>query len=150
MNARFARFALLVLVAVPLFAQSAYERPPKEILDVLDAPALPIPNVSPAGNAMLLGTPLRYPPISDLAEPLLRLAGVRINPRTNGVHGSFYYAGYTLKKLPDGAEQVIQLPAGARVSAPRWNPSGSMFAFVVQGDRYVLEGLAASSRESDR
>ncbi|HYI08328.1 MAG TPA: prolyl oligopeptidase family serine peptidase [Thermoanaerobaculia bacterium] len=130
--------ALLWIVAVhPVFAQSSYERPPKAILDVLDAPALPVSFVSPAGNALLLATPLRYPPISDLAEPLLRLAGVRINPRNNGVHGSGYYVGYSLKKLPDGAEVAVQLPAGARLSGPRWNASGSMFAFWNMTDSNV-------------
>ena len=150
----FVGFALLWIVAAsPLFAQSSYERPPKEILDVLDAPALPISNVSPDGSVLLLGSPLRYPPISDLAEPLLRLAGVRINPRTNAVHGSFYYVGYTLKKLPDGAEVPVQLPAGARVSAPRWNASGSMFAFSNMTDTsvelWVVDAATAKAKRID-
>src|SRR5262245_61824633 len=150
MKTRWLAFLALLLVAHPLLAQAKYERPPKEILDVLDAPALPIAIVSPAGNAMILGTPLRYPPISDLAEPLLRLAGVRINPRTNGVHGSFYFVGYTLKKLPDGAEVAVQLPPGARVSAPRWNPSGTMFAFTnlteTSVELWVLDVATAKAR----
>jgi dipeptidyl aminopeptidase/acylaminoacyl peptidase len=150
----FVGFALLwVVAAQPLCAQSSYERPPKEILDILDAPAFRIPIVSPAGNAMLLGSPLRYPPISDLAEPLLRLAGVRINPRTNAVHGSFYFVGYTLKKLPDGAEVAVQLPAGARVSAPRWNASGSMFAFWNMTDAnvelWIFDAATATAKRID-
>jgi dipeptidyl aminopeptidase/acylaminoacyl peptidase len=146
-------FLTVLLIAHSLLAQAKYEHPPKEILDVLDAPALPTASVSPAGNAMLLGTPLRYPPISDLAEPLLRLAGVRINPRTNGVHGSFYYVAYSLKRLPDGAEVAVQLPAGARVSAPRWNPSGSLFAFTniteTNVELWILDVAAAKARRID-
>src|SRR5262249_22989455 len=126
-----------LLIACSLQAQSSYQHPPKEILDVLNAPALPFSYVSPAGNTLLLGTPLLSPPISDLAEPLLRLAGVRINPRNNGVHGAFYFVGYSLKKLPDGAEVAVQLPAGARVSGPRWNGSGSMFAVSNMTERSV-------------
>ena len=144
---------LWIVAALPLFAQSSYERPPKEILDVLDAPAIPIPNVSPAGNALLLASPLRYPPISDLAEPMLRLAGVRINPRMNAPHGAFYYVGYTLKKLPDGAEVAVQLPAGARVSAPRWNASGSMFAFWNRTDTnvelWIVDVASAKAKRID-
>lgn len=154
MKLRLVGFALfLVAVAHPLLAQSSYERPPKEILDVLDAPGLPIPYVSPSGNALLLGTPLRYPPIADLAEPLLRLAGVRINPRNNGVHGSFYLVAYSLKRLPDGAEVAIQLPAGARVGAPRWNASGSMFAFTNITDTsvelWILDVATATVKRID-
>jgi len=132
------RLAIVIIVAAhPLAGQSKFERPPKAILDVLDAPALPNTSASPAGNAIILATPLRYPPISDLAEPLLRLAGVRINPRNNSVHGSFYYARYALKRLPDGPETPIDLPAGARAGFPRWNANGSMFAFTNMTDTSV-------------
>ena len=154
MRLRFVGFALLLIAAGhPLLAQSSYQHPPKEILDVLDAPALPIAYVNPTGNAMLLGTPLRYPPISDLAEPLLRLAGVRINPRNNGVHGSFYFVAYSLKKLPDGPEAAIQLPAGARATTPRWNSSGSMFAFAniteTNVELWILDVATATVKRID-
>lgn len=150
----FVSFAFVCIAAVPaLLAQSSYGRPPKEILDVLDAPGFPTANISPSGNAMLLGTVERYPPISDLAEPLLRLAGVRINPRNNSVHGSYYFVGYTLKKLPDGAEVAVQLPAGARVSQPRWNQSGSMFAFSNLTDSnvelWVVDVATANAKRID-
>src|SRR5205807_678496 len=99
--------------------------------------ALPRPFPSPTGKAMILGTPLRYPPISDLAEPLLRLAGVRINPRNNAQHGSFYIVHYSLQRIPDGQEIPVELPAGARVSGPSWSPNGSMFAFTNMTDTAV-------------
>jgi dipeptidyl aminopeptidase/acylaminoacyl peptidase len=139
MKSRWAILLVLtsVCAALPISGQQKYQRPPKEIVDVLDAQQVPFPFPAPTGDAMLLATPLRYPPISDLAEPLLRLAGVRINPRNNGVHGSFYYVRYALKRLPDGPEVPIALPAGARVGSPRWNPSGSMFAFVNIADTAV-------------
>src|SRR6185295_6568421 len=102
--------------------QMQYRKPPREILEVLDAPVFPSGVLSPTGDTLLLGKPLFYPPISDYAEPQLRLAGVRINPRNNAVHGSNYYASLALKKLPDGAEVGIALPTGARVTPPvRWN-----------------------------
>jgi dipeptidyl aminopeptidase/acylaminoacyl peptidase len=116
--------------AGPVGAQQRYQRPPKEILDVLDAPASPTPVPSPVGDALIFATPLPYPPISDLAEPLLRLAGVRVNPRNNAVHGSRYYAHFSLKRLPDGPEVLLALPEGGRAGYPRWNPAGSMFAFT--------------------
>jgi hypothetical protein len=37
-------------------------------------------------QALILATPVQYRPISDLAEPAIRGAGVRINPRNNGHH----------------------------------------------------------------
>ena len=72
----------LVLSAVT-FGQGSYKQPPKEILDILNAPAIPNTSVSPARDKIALLEPLRYPPIADLAQPMLRLAGTRINPNTN-------------------------------------------------------------------
>ncbi|MCU1230172.1 MAG: hypothetical protein JWO97_3056 [Acidobacteria bacterium] len=123
-------FFLTAVIAVqPLAAQQTYQHPPREIVEVLDAPAPPTAIVSPTGNALILATPVRYRPISDLAEPMLRGAGTRINPRNNGSHLFAYNVALKLQQIPDGAEVAIALPAGARVTEPRWNATGSMFAF---------------------
>jgi dipeptidyl aminopeptidase/acylaminoacyl peptidase len=127
----------LIVVALPISAQQTYQRAPREIREVLDAPTLPTPIGGPTGDELILAWPLWYPPISDLAEPLLRLAGVRINPRNNAVHGAFYFARFAVKKIPDGPEVAVALPPGARVRWPRWNGSGTMFAFTNMTDSAV-------------
>lgn len=127
MNIRWTVIA--VLVALPLGAQQLYQHPPREIAEILDAPGKAEAFVSPAGNALILATPIQYRPISDLAEPMLRGAGTRINPRNNGPHLFVYYVALTLQSLPDGREVPLALPAGARVTPPRWNATGSAFAF---------------------
>jgi dipeptidyl aminopeptidase/acylaminoacyl peptidase len=146
-------FLLLLLASLSFAADQGYQRPPKEILDVLDAPALPSAIPSPDGKAMVLATPLRYPPISDLAEPLLRLAGVRINPRNNATHGAFYYASYAVKRLPDGPDVRVELPSGARLGRPFWNAGGTMFAFTNMTDSsvelWVAEARTAKARRID-
>ena len=83
----------------PASAGEVYQRPPKAVLDVLDAPATPSAMPSPDGKHPVLAQPLVYPPISDLAEPMLRLAGVRINPRLNAPHGARYFVALTLKAV---------------------------------------------------
>jgi hypothetical protein len=79
---------------------------------------------------MLLASPLRYPPISDLAEPMLRLASVRINPQNNTPHAPLYWVGLSLMKLPDGVELSISLPPGVRAGFPIWNAPGTRIAFT--------------------
>jgi len=122
----------VALWAGPALAQQKYEKPPREILDVLNAPLPPTPFLSPTRDMIALGQPMIYPAISDLAEPMLRLAGVRINPRTNAERSYIYYwIGLTLKKISDGAEAPIALPVGVRRIGPlRWNANGTMFAFT--------------------
>jgi len=120
-------FLLLPLLA---FGDELYQKPPQPILDVLNAPETPRAFVSPAYTHVLLAEPLRYPPISDVAAPMLRLAGVRINPRNNGPHRAPLFTNLVLKRVDDGVETRIVLPAGAKISIPKWSPDGKQFAFV--------------------
>ena len=46
----------------------------------------PSVSLSPARDRMLLLESSGYPSVSELAEPMLRLGGLRINPSTNGPH----------------------------------------------------------------
>ena len=71
------------------------------------------------------------PKIADLAEPMLRLAGSRINPKTNGPHNPASILGITLKKIADGVETKVVLPANVRLSAPGFSPDGKWLSFMV-------------------
>ncbi len=96
-----------------------------------NAPLPPTPFLSPTRDMIAVRTADDYPAISDLAEPMLRLAGVRINPRTNAERSYIYYwVGLTLKKISDGTEIPIALPANVRIGLPQWNANGTMFAFT--------------------
>jgi dipeptidyl aminopeptidase/acylaminoacyl peptidase len=111
-----------------LFAQGAYKQPPKEILDVLNAPVTPATSISPAADKIALLQPLRYPPISELAEPMLRLAGLRINPDTNAQHRQPYFVNVSLQNIEGGAVTKVALPAGAKIVSPQWSPDGKYIA----------------------
>ena len=127
------RAAVLILIAAlatSAFAQQGYKKPPQDVLDILTAAVTPTASVSPARDSMLLSTGLRYPPIADLAQPMLRLAGLRINPNTNGPHRYQYAVALTLKRISDGSEVKIALPPGAKIGPPQWSADGKQFAFT--------------------
>ncbi len=113
-------------------AQDKYQKPSEEILNVLNAPLPPTPVFSPKRDMLVLAQPIIYPSISDLAEPMLRLAGVRFNPRNNADRSYiFYYTALTLKRISDGVETPIVLPAEVRrIGRPQWNADGTLFAFT--------------------
>ncbi len=112
-------------------ALEKYQQPPKAILDVLRAPLSPQFQLSPARDYALLIEPQRYPPIAELAQPMLRLAGLRINPRTNGPHTGFSYASLTVLKIGEGTQTKLALPPGAKPGRPEWSPDGRYFAFPI-------------------
>src|SRR5215475_3439741 len=124
-------FMLGVALLAPSFhvqAQTPYQKPPKVVLDVLDAPDSTLVSVSPARDKMLLATPVRYPTIAELAEPMLRLAGSRINPKTNGPHNPRRIVKLALKNIADGKETALTLPLNANLGMPEWSNDGKQFA----------------------
>src|SRR5690349_3263833 len=123
-------FAALLLFAAAGAAQEGYKKPPKEVLDILNAPVTPNASVSPARDNVLLLTGLRYPPLADLAQPMLRLAGRRINPASNSPHRFQYSVAMTLKRVADGSEVKIDVPPGAKINDVEWSDDGKHFAFL--------------------
>ena len=121
-------FAACAVFSVAAFAQGSYKQPPKEIMDVLNAPATPTTSVSPTHDRIALLEPLRYPPISELAQPMLRIAGLRINPNTNGQHRQAYSVNLTLKNVSDGKEMPVAFPPGAKLFSLEWSPDGKYLA----------------------
>ena len=59
---------------------------------------------------------------------MLRLAGLRINPRTNAQHRQLYFVKVTLKNIADGKETAVSLPAGAKIVSPNWSADGKYMA----------------------
>src|SRR5215475_13191598 len=121
---------VLFLAACLAPAAETYQKPPKVVQDLLNAPTTPTLSVSPARTFAIQGSPVRYPPIAELSQPMLRLAGQRINPRTNGLHNATFNSTYTLRKIADGSETKVELPPGAKLGTPRWSPDGTRFAFT--------------------
>jgi dipeptidyl aminopeptidase/acylaminoacyl peptidase len=112
--------------------ETNYHEPPAALRDLLLAP--PTPRVSLAGNGQTLAllAVQDFPTVAELSQPELRLAGLRLNPRTNGPSRVSYAVGMSFKQLPSGAEKpVTGLPAQARISSPSWSPDSRTLAFAL-------------------
>jgi dipeptidyl aminopeptidase/acylaminoacyl peptidase len=111
-------------------AEPLYRKPPKVITDILESPAPPMTLVSPTRDRVLVIDSMRHPPISDLAQPMLRIAGLRINPATNGRHHPPRHIGLRIIAIADGKETRLATPPNAWLSVPVWSPDGRRFAFT--------------------
>ncbi|MBX3232771.1 MAG: S9 family peptidase [Labilithrix sp.] len=116
---------------------SSYEKPPQSILDVMHSPPPPSPYASPTGERILLVTNVEYPSIARVAEPFLRLAGVRLEPRNRSKHDTPNGYGirpcardYTLVTVPSGETKKVALPPSGCASPPSWSVDGTKFAFL--------------------
>src|SRR5580698_5515528 len=61
-----------------------YQKAPDAIEELLDAPPTPVVKPSPDGLALLVEQPQGFPSIAEVAQPRLRLAGIRVKPANNG------------------------------------------------------------------
>ena len=124
--------SLLLATAGAQAQEFQYQTPPKAIQDLLLAPPTPRVSLSSDGRTLALLQVQDFPTVAELAQPELRLAGLRFNPRTNGPSRVSYAVGLKLKKLPSGAEVDVKgLPAQARISEVSWSPDNKTVAFAL-------------------
>jgi len=121
---------LVVLTCLAVSAAETYQKPPKEILDVLHAPATPQTSINTTKTHFLMIERNLYPTIGEVAAPMLRIAGLRLNPSTNGPHSAPSGRSLTLKKIEDGSEAKIAVPPNARLGSPEWSPDGKHFTIT--------------------
>jgi len=133
---------------------TSYQKPPKAVLDILRAPDAPSVSVSPAGDQILLTDTDRYPSIADMAQPMVRLAGLRICPNTNGPHSTRRITGFTLIKVADGSSRKIDLPAGGPIlssGGTSWSADGKFIALTHTTanavELWIIDTAAAGMRK---
>jgi dipeptidyl aminopeptidase/acylaminoacyl peptidase len=121
---------LLCMAAAAFFGAEKWQKPSKAVLDVLNAPTTPTLQINPTRTWAVQAQAVRYPPLSELAQPMLRIAGMRINPKTNGLHNATFESSFQLRKIPEGTAVKVELPPNAKLSGARWSPDGKQFAFT--------------------
>ena len=154
----------MLLSATFLLAASAgaqaqefqYQKPPQALQDLLLAPPTPRISLSGDGRTLALLPVQDFPTVAELAQPELRLAGLRFNPRTNGPSRVSYAVGIKLKKLPNGPEiEVKGLPSQSRISGLSWSPDNKTLAFALttpgtgtdgRVELWVADVVSASAR----
>ena len=142
-------FTLIIFTAA--WAENDYKMPPKAIADLVDAPGTPGVSVSPNKKHILILERASLPSIEELSQPELRLAGLRINPATNGRSRTRYYTGMIIQDLGSGAQKRVKgLPKNGRISNVSWSPNAKHIAMTVthgvQINLYLVK--AASGRAS--
>jgi hypothetical protein len=144
-------FVGLFLLSIPAARAQTnlqYQQPPKAMVDIVDALPTPGVELSPAGGAagerwMLIEHFSGLPTIADLAQPELRLAGLRFNPKTDGPSRGRYDTSLELQALPNGkAMAVFGLPRDSKIRFAEWSPDGRKISFVNISDRKEDAGLS--------
>lgn len=126
-----------------------YHLPPKEIRDIVDAPPLPVLSFSPHRDKILFLKRRALPPLSELARPEEKLAGVRIDGNSNARSRMSFYTGIGIHELMDdgklGPEKEVQgFPDGAKINFVSWSQDGQHLSFSVRVDEE--DGISSKLR----
>lgn len=100
---------------------------------------------------MLLIAREALPPVADLAKPMEKLAGLRLDPLTNDRHRTRSATGLALQDIASGQTRAVTLPADADLSRFTWTTDGSKVAFANTRndgvDLWVLDTATAAARK---
>ena len=135
-------------------AEVTYQQPPADIQAILDADSPPAVSVSPDREWMLELERPNLRVLAELAEPEVKVAGIKINPETNGPAREYAYRGIVLRDMASArraSRVAIDLPEGARVRNVTWSPDNTGFSFTLtQADGIELWYAEVPSGEVKR
>ncbi|MEO0396427.1 MAG: prolyl oligopeptidase family serine peptidase [Cyanobacteria bacterium P01_A01_bin.137] len=127
-------FMTLPAAAQPDPSQPTWQNPPEPIASMLDADRLPAVSISPDNQWLVEFERRSLPPIAELAEPWVAIAGIKLNPTTWGPAQEASYKGITVRPLGTLDSTPIHLPAGARIRNLRWSYDSRYLAFTLTQD----------------
>jgi len=142
----FTTLLLCFFLSLTTFAQDdfSYQNPPKDILDLVMAKPTPGVSINSKGEWILLIERSSFATIEDLAQPELRIAGLRLNPKNFGPSRSGYSVNFQLKNIKTSESFSISgLPANMKAGSIQWSPDETKFAFtntsIDRIDLYVVD-----------
>jgi len=109
---------------------SGYLTPPAPLQALVDAPRPPQLSISPHRDLLALTQTPALPSIDLVAQPELKLAGLRINPRTYAQSRFVFGTDLWLMDVNSGKEIRLQgLPKPLAVATSAWSPDQRYLAF---------------------
>ena len=131
--------AALLLVCSPLCLADGFRHPAPEIEEFALASPAPYTLFSPDQTRAVVATrECRQVPLAELAASEVRIAGLRIDPRTFSETRENYYNDIQLLDVATGKMRTVTgLPAEPRIKFLTWSPGGRYLCFTQNEDNRV-------------
>ena len=110
-----------------------YQKPPSEILELVDVPRSPSVLLDENKNHMIFLYRNSYKSIEELSKEELRLGGLRIDPKTSIGSRVTYYNDVKIKSLTKKNAEVIQvrgMPENPKLTNFTWSPDQRKIALT--------------------
>ena len=131
------RACLLIIISVNTVARSqvdiGYQNPPDEIFKLVDIDLPPRVLMDDNKRYMIHLYRDTYKTIEELSEKEMRLAGLRLNPKTNIGSRITYYKNIKISDLDDdnhSPKQVNGMPSNPRIANIKWSPDQTKIAMT--------------------
>lgn len=132
---------------------SGYLTPPAPLQALVDAPRPPTVSISPHRDLLALTQSPALPSIDVVAQPELKLAGLRINPRVYAQSRFLFGTDLWLLDIASGKDIRLQgLPKPLSIATSSWSPDQRYLAFnqvdATQGrnELWVVDVAAHTAR----
>lgn len=134
----------LALVCLSIFAFGAlnaqenvtYQKPPKEILELVDIERAPSISIDSKNENILFTYRKMYKNLEDLSQEEMRLGGLRVNPKTNISSSVSYVNNMKLRKFKANVlTEITGLPKNPKIANISWSPNEKFIAFTHTGDK---------------
>ncbi len=114
--------------------ENGYQLPPQEVVDIINAAPDPGVSFSPDTKWMLFIERDAMPDIADVSRRMLQLAGVRIDPTSNGSFRTSFSTGLKLRARGETTDTVIPLAEGAKLANVGWSHDSKSIAYSIVTD----------------
>lgn len=119
-----------VAPSAPAAAESGYRLPARELQAIVDAPRAPKLQLGPNRDMATLMQVPSLPSIQLVSQPELKLAGLRINPRTYAPSRFTFGSDLSLLDIASGKRSAIDgLPSPLSIADASWSPDQRYVAF---------------------
>lgn len=125
-------FSFFVFSVLCNAQHTGYKKPNADVVTIVETPPTPFVGISPSQDAMMLVNYNPDPGIATLAQPFLKLGGIRVNPTLNSKQRITDYTTISIQWLYDNKTIEIKLPENINpANIPSWSPDGKHIAFPV-------------------
>ena len=126
-------FSVFLFVCSNVYTQEKliYQKPPKEILELVDVEFPPQVLLDDKEEFMILLQRNQFKSIEELSQKELRLAGLRIDPKTNIGSRTNYYNNIKIKNIKGKLSKAVQvkgMPENGRFTNFTWSPNQQKMA----------------------
>ena len=145
-----------LLITMVTYAQDnlGYQKPPQEILELVDVPRAPSVLLDDDKENLILLYRNSYKSIEELSKEELRLGGLRIDPKTNIGSRVTFFNNVKLKRLNKKNAEIIQvsgLPDNPKLTGFSWSPDQKKIALTNTTSKgvevWVLDVATASVKK---